>query len=68
MMQRGDGCGVGNGLDRGRADIVVDDVDKMLARDVPTPDIKTWTKNQPNQQPEHYSNYNRNRNRNRQLQ
>ena len=26
-----------NGLDRERVDVVVDDVDKMLARDVPTP-------------------------------
>ena len=32
-MQRGDGCGVGNGFDRGRVDIVVDGVD-MPACDV----------------------------------
>ena len=30
--------GVGNGLDRGRVDVVVDDVDKMPACDNPTPD------------------------------
>ena len=30
--------GDGNGLDRECVDVVVDDIDKMLARDVPTPD------------------------------
>ena len=34
-MQRGEGCGV----DRGRVDVVVvDDVDKISARNIPTPD------------------------------
>ena len=33
-IERG-GCGVASGLDRGRVDVVVDDVDKMHARDVP---------------------------------
>ena len=33
MIQRGNGCGVGNGLDKGRVDAVVDGVD-MPARDV----------------------------------
>jgi len=28
------GCGVDNGVDRGRADVVVDDADKISARDV----------------------------------
>ena len=37
--------GVGNGLDRRRVDAVVDDVDKMLALDVPTPATQTRTIN-----------------------
>ena len=37
MMQRGDDCDVGNGLDRGRIDVAVDDIDKIPACDVPTP-------------------------------
>ena len=36
-MQIGDGHEVANGLDRGRVDVVVDDVAEMIARDVPTP-------------------------------
>ena len=36
-MQRGDGCVAGNGLDRGRVDVVVDGIDKTPACDVPTP-------------------------------
>ena len=34
MVERGEGCGVGNGLDRGSVDVVVDDVDKIPARDM----------------------------------
>ena len=34
-MQRGRGCGVGNGLDRRRVDVVDDD--RRPVRDVPTP-------------------------------
>ena len=34
MIQRLDGCGVDNGLDRGSFDVVVDDGDKMPVRDV----------------------------------
>ena len=39
-MQRGEGRGFDNCLDIGHVDIVVvdDNVDKMPARDVPTPD------------------------------
>ena len=37
-MQIGEGRGVDNGLDRGHINVVVDDVDKMIARDVPAPD------------------------------
>ena len=33
-MQRGEGCGVDNGLVRGRVNVVVDNVDKMPTRDV----------------------------------
>ena len=32
------GCGVDNGLDRGRVDVVADDVVESPARDVPTHD------------------------------
>ena len=55
------GHGVGNGVDRERADIVVDGVYEMPVTSLhPT---QTMTRNQPNQQPEHYINYNRNANR-----
>ena len=43
-MQRGDGCGVDNGLDRGCVDVVADDIDKISARDVPTPNTKRGQK------------------------
>ena len=51
-------CGVGNGLvDRERVDVVIDDVDKIPARNGPTtPQTQTRTRNQPTQQPELYSN------------
>ena len=35
-----EGCDVSNGLDRGRADVVVDDVDKFSTLDVPASDHK----------------------------
>ena len=31
-MERGEGRGIGNSIDRGRVDVVVDAVDKMSAR------------------------------------
>ena len=48
-MERGAGHSVGNGLDKGRVDIVVDDVDKMLARDAPTRDTNNDKKSTNNQ-------------------
>ena len=52
--------GVGNGVDRERVDIGGDSVDKIPVMSLPP--TQTMTRNQPNQQLEHYSNYNRNAN------
>ena len=40
MQERGEGLGVGNHVDRGCDDVVVDDVDKLPTCDAPTPDTK----------------------------
>ena len=59
-MQRRVGHIVGNGLDRGRVDVVVDDIDKIPACDVPTPNTnnkkkskKPTTRTLQQLQPEH---------------
>ena len=49
VEQRGEGHGVDNGLNRGRVEVVVDDVDKIPAHDVPSPVTNK------DKQPEHYS-------------
>ena len=40
-MERGKGCGVSNGLDRERVDVIVDDVDKMPAHNIPQTNTRT---------------------------